>query len=224
MKYSFQILSEENENFLRVIEIDENDTFLSLHNAIQDSVGYDKTHLASFFTVDENFDRLEEIALMDMSDDDDDVHLMEKVKINEMIEEEGEKILYMFDFLNDRSFVCMLEEITEKEKNFKNPVCVESRDDAPDQLGSEEDDDFGAMLGTDLKDLEREFSQLAEKGASKGGKSKGKLSKKDDLDDLYDDDLGGLNDFDDDFDDDYDDGYGGGRGRFDNIDDYADNY
>lgn len=197
MKYSFQILSEENDNFLRVIEIDENDTFLSLNKIIQKSVGYDKEHLASFYTVDDNWDKETEISQIDLSDDDDDeVLLMDKVKLNTLLKAEGDNLLYVFDFLGDRALLCMLDNIIPGDSKAKYPRCIESVDDAPEQL-SDDDSDSEMFFDSDLKNLEKEFSQLVEK-SGKGS-----------FDDLYDDM------------DDYDDL---DSNKFDNIDDYADRF
>lgn len=42
MIFKFTILSDEAEDFIRIIEIDSEATFFDLHNAILDSAGYEK--------------------------------------------------------------------------------------------------------------------------------------------------------------------------------------
>ena len=94
MVYKFNIVSDEVENFKREIAIDSDDNFLSLRNAILDSCGYNKDQIDSFFICDEDWQKEKEITLADMgSDSDEDIWIMEKTPLNELIEDEGQKIL-----------------------------------------------------------------------------------------------------------------------------------
>lgn len=196
MIYTFHILNQDDEKFVRVIEIDEEDTFMSFHTAIQEAVNFDKSQLASFYLLNENWEKEKEVTIMDMSmDDDEESLIMDQVKINELVKTEDNDLVYVFDFMSDRSFICVLEEIQKGKEDVNYPVCSHSEGDAPEQI-SADDEDISAMLGINVKDLEKEFDDLTEKGtASK-------------YDDLYDD-----------YDDEYDDLE---SNRFDNIDDFRD--
>jgi len=139
MVFKFRIFSEENENFLRCIEIDEDDTFLSFHKAIQESVGYNQQELASFYLSNDEWERSTQITLMDMrNDDDDDLILMDKTKLSEFLTDEGETLIYVFDFLSDRVFYIVLSEVKQKNPTIKYPICSKKMGDAPQQslLGS----------------------------------------------------------------------------------------
>ncbi|MBK8806643.1 MAG: hypothetical protein IPO21_08360 [Bacteroidales bacterium] len=202
MKYAFQIFSEEDDQFQRIIEIDENDSFMSFHRVIQKSVGYDKSHLASFFTADEDWNKDEEIAEIDMSDDGD-LRLMEEVKLNELLSEAGQHLFYVFDYLNDRSLLITLEEIKPAKSGIKYPLCTESHGDAPSQLPTDDDDDDDYdsdefdLDESEIKKFEKKFANLSTKDLDE------------DIDDLYG------------FEDEYDDL---DSNRYDNIDDYSDRY
>lgn len=139
MIYKFKLVSDEVSNFSRDIDIDSNDTFLQLRNAILDSVDYSKEHEESFFLCDEDWDRHEEIALFDPgSESDEDVWIMEDTPLNEMIEEEGQKLCFTFDYENDRSFFMELKEAVPG-KNLSSPICTMKKGKAPSQiLASEE--------------------------------------------------------------------------------------
>ena len=105
MIYNFRIVSDEVDNFKREIQIDADATFLDLRNAICDSVGYDKTQFSSFFMCDEGWEREQEICLEDMgSDSSQDVYLMEDTPLSDFIEDEGQRLVWVFDYLTDRSF------------------------------------------------------------------------------------------------------------------------
>lgn len=135
MIYRFRLITDENEQFFRIIEIDENDTFLSFHNAIQDAVEYDNSQLASFYSSDKDLIKGEQITLMDMSEEDSqEIFLMESTKINEFIKSEDDTLIYVFDFFSDRAFYIFLSETKEEDPDTDYPICTQSHGEAPVQL------------------------------------------------------------------------------------------
>ena len=66
MVYKFTILSDEVDNFIRVINIDSEGKFIDLHNAILDSVGYEKNLMTSFFICSDNWEKGQEVTLVEM--------------------------------------------------------------------------------------------------------------------------------------------------------------
>lgn len=112
MKFRFKLISDEIENFARVIDIDSYATFQDLRNAILDSVGFTKNEVETFYMSDDNWEPLEEIVAVDMgSDSSHDVWLMSQTKLNEMLEEEGQRLMFVFDILSQRTFFMELKEI-----------------------------------------------------------------------------------------------------------------
>ena len=65
MVYRFVIFSDEVDNFFREIKIDADATFFDFHNAILDSVGYEKNQVTSFFLCSDQWEREQEITLFD---------------------------------------------------------------------------------------------------------------------------------------------------------------
>ena len=105
MIYRFKIVSEETDKFRREIEIDPEESFMALRNAILDSVGYTKDEISTFFICDDDWKRQDEVAIEDFgSSSDQDLWLMDDTRISELIEEEGQKIEFVFDGLTERSF------------------------------------------------------------------------------------------------------------------------
>ena len=144
MVYRFKLVSDEVSNFAREIEIDSDSTFLQLRNAILDSVDYSKDELDSFFLCDEDWQRQEEITLEDMgSSSDCDIWLMEDTPVGELVEDEGQKLMFVFDYLTERSFFMeMKEEIPGR--TLHEPVCTLKRGNAPRQ--SMDIDEFDTRL------------------------------------------------------------------------------
>ena len=124
MIYKFRLVSDEVDNFKREISIDADDTFLSLRNAICESVGYDKGRMNSFFICEDGWEKGKEITLEDMGTDaSDDVYLMDECVLSDFLEDEGQRLIFVFDYLTERSFFMELK-TTEPGKSLKDPVCT----------------------------------------------------------------------------------------------------
>ncbi|MDE6526130.1 MAG: hypothetical protein K2L75_02650 [Muribaculaceae bacterium] len=103
MIFNFRIVSDEVDNFKREIQIDATATFLDLKKAICACVGYDATQMSSFFLCDRNWEKEKEITFEDMgADDDQDVWLMDESVLADFIEDDGQKLLYVFDYITER--------------------------------------------------------------------------------------------------------------------------
>ncbi|MDR2388238.1 MAG: plasmid pRiA4b ORF-3 family protein [Tannerellaceae bacterium] len=133
MIYRFLILSDETDDFVREIEINTEASFLELHDAIVRSVGYDEEQMASFFICDEDWNKKIEITLVDMnSPSEEDIYLMEDTRLEELMEDEGQKLLYVFDYMTERAFFIELREIVPG-KTLQQPVCRRSEGMPPPQ-------------------------------------------------------------------------------------------
>lgn len=133
MIFNFRVVSDEVDNFKREIKIDADDSFLSLKNAICDSVGYDKNQMCSFFLCDQNWEKEKEITLEDMgTDSDQDVWLMDDTILSDHIDDEGQRLIFTFDYMTDRSFFIEMKEMITG-KNLKDPLCTLSVGHAPAQ-------------------------------------------------------------------------------------------
>lgn len=133
MVYRFKLVSDEVDNFSREIEIDSDASFLQLRNAILDSVGYSKDELDSFFLCDDDWQKEEEITLEDMdTSSDKDSWLMETTPLYEMIEEEGQKLIFVFDYMTERSFFMEMKESIPG-RNLSEAICTLKQGQAPKQ-------------------------------------------------------------------------------------------
>ena len=133
MIFNFRIVSDEVDNFKREIKIDADASFLDLKNAICDSVDYDKNEMSSFFICSDNWEKEKEITLEDMgSDSSEDVYLMEDTLLSDLIDDEGQRLLFTFDYMTDRSFYMEMKELTPG-KNLKDPFCSLALGKAPAQ-------------------------------------------------------------------------------------------
>lgn len=133
MVYKIRLLSDEVDNFARELAIDAEATFLDLHQAILDCVGYSSDQMSSFFTCNDDWEKDTEITLVEMdSSPDVDSWLMESTKLSELIEDEGQKLLYVFDYLTERAFFMEVYQFLPN-KTLAQPKCILSEGDAPAQ-------------------------------------------------------------------------------------------
>lgn len=152
MIFNFRIVSDEVDNFKREIQIDAEATFLDLKNAICESVAYDKNQMCSFFLCDDHWEKEKEITLEDMgSDSSEDIFLMEDSILSDFIDDEGQRLIFTFDYLTDRSFYLEMKELITG-KNLKDPVCTLALGKAPAQSFDIKDlDEFDAKIDAKAK-------------------------------------------------------------------------
>lgn len=133
MIYRFTIVSDEVDDFIREIKIDSDATFLDLHKAILDSCGYKDDQMTSFFICDEDWEKEKEVTLEDMgTSSDEDSWIMKDTRLSDLLEDEKQRLLYVFDPLTDRVFFIELTEIITG-KDLDKPVCSRKHGKAPQQ-------------------------------------------------------------------------------------------
>lgn len=183
--YRFRLLYEEQDDFLRDIEIKPGQTFKDFHDIILQSVDIEGKELALFFICDPQWNKQREITLIDMGlkdpdtdiDDDDrkpvkapiPVMIMDDVKIREVIEDPHQRILFEYNFLNPVTFFIELIKIVDGDPKKVYPLCVKKEgtlapSTAPNFLSFLDDPDEDAMLGELNKmiesgDLEEEIDE-----------------------------------------------------------------
>ena len=154
MVYSFLLLSDEVDNFKREITIDSDASFLDLNNIILESVGYTKDQMTSFFLCEEDWSKTTEITLMEMDTSSEvDNYIMTETPLNSLIEEEKQKLLFVFDYFTERVFFMELVEIITG-KNQKSPVCSLSIGNPPNQSISFDDN---TLLNSSAISLDEDF-------------------------------------------------------------------
>lgn len=133
MIYRFTIISDEVDDFIREIQIDPDATFYDLHEAILQSAGYNNDQMTSFFICDEDWEKEQEVTLEEMDVNPEmDSWVMNETSLSELIEDEKQKLLYVFDYLTERCFFIELSEIITG-KSLSSAVCTRKSGEAPQQ-------------------------------------------------------------------------------------------
>lgn len=134
MIFKFTILSDEVEDFVRIIEIDSESSFLDLHNAILDAVDYEKNQMTSFFLCNDDWEKEQEITLVEMeSSSEYDNLVMEDTVLDELLTDEKQKLMFLFDMVSDRAFFIELTEMIPG-KDLDEAVCTSSKGNPPVQI------------------------------------------------------------------------------------------
>jgi hypothetical protein len=131
MVYKFVVLSDEDESFVREFEFLDSHTLLDFHNMIQDELEFDKSQMASFFLATDNWEKEEEFTLFDMGTGSS---TMDVAILEEIIFRKNQKLLYVFDFFNERA---LFVEYTGESKEIDGreyPSCTNSKGIPPKQV------------------------------------------------------------------------------------------
>ncbi len=135
MIYKLRMISAEVKAFLRDYEIDSCATFLDFHKFIQEDLGYEPGQLTSFFMADKNWNKGLELTLLDMQNDAGPAAIpMESVKLEDLLKERKDRLLYVYDIFADRSLFLELLDIHPQKKGIRYPICSASIGDAPLQF------------------------------------------------------------------------------------------
>ena len=203
MDYRFEISKPDSNDFRCEIAINGEQTFQQLHDKLVETLNFDGSQMASFFTLDKMGNRGKEIALMEMSADDEEDNntlVMDVTTIREVVNASCIELEYVYDFFANKYFRVEYAGEYVGDSADVLPLCVYCDGEIPPQS------EF---------DVSEEWS----------------MEKSDDeYDDSFMDEFGDSGDRDSDdysFDDDEygEDEEGGGRGyddRYESLDDYID--
>lgn len=137
MIYHFKINSQESKNFQLEIKLDGQHSFFDFHMIIQKSLGFESHQLASFFVSNTHWRKLKEISMLDLGLNGAAYFIMQKTKLSDLITSKEQRLIYTFDFLNDRSFYIELTGMI-MEKSLAEPLVTLKQGEAPVQVLGEE--------------------------------------------------------------------------------------
>lgn len=148
MVFRIKYICEEVDGFVRELKIDSDATFLDLNKAILASCGYPDDQMTSFYLCDEEWRRGEQITREDMGfgDSDEDVYVMEKTRLSELIEDEEQHLEFVFDPFSNRTFFLDVKEMIPGEHLAEAEV-IRSKGEAPEQIIIPDDDPLAPVKG-----------------------------------------------------------------------------
>ncbi len=135
MVLKFRLISNERDEFIRDFEILDEQTFFQFHMAIQEHLHFDKSQIASFFVCNDKWEKQQEIALFELSDEENaGVLVMDHTLIRDHISKVHDKLLYVFDVFNERLFFIELAGTSRPDPSVRYPHCSFKKGQAPQQI------------------------------------------------------------------------------------------
>ncbi len=148
MIYKIAFSCEEGDNFRLVFEADPDATFLELHEAILSAVKYNNDQMTSFFMCNDRWEKEQEVTLIEMDRNFDyDNMVMDRTHLADLMKEQGQRLIYIFDPMFERYFFGSLKEILPG--SMTGVKCVEKKGKAPKQL--HEEDPLSGIVGKNGK-------------------------------------------------------------------------
>jgi len=167
--YRFRVLSDENDKFVRDIEIKSTQSFKDFHDILRKVTPIDGNELASFYVCDRKWNKINEITLIDMEDtdlDDDEavkseynipISVMDESLIKDYIDDPHQRILYEYDILNQGTLYIELLKILPAKQDTPYPLCVAKKGTLNAQDKSKED---FTPEEVDERELLKEFEEM----------------------------------------------------------------
>ena len=142
MIYRLRVIldNDTNEDILRDVEIEKNLNLTDLHELILLSFNFSADQMASFYTVDEEWNQINEISLMNFDESTDS---MDSILLAKILNTQNTKLLYIYDFMNMCYFYVELIEEAQEINNILYPRIIFSvgniPEKAPDKKFTNED-------------------------------------------------------------------------------------
>jgi len=130
--YRFRVTFEDIDDVYRDIDIRSTQSFLQLHNSIQEAIGFDNSKPASFYMSNDNWKKGQEITFSKESGGATAV-LMSESTLCDFIADPHQKIYYMFDAPSQWNFLIELVRITAEDPSKKYPAITRVNGEAPKQ-------------------------------------------------------------------------------------------
>lgn len=127
MQLKFRIILNVEEDVLRDIVIDSNITLLEFSKIISCEFGFDSSEISTFHHSNENWEQLDEIKIFKIDELD---QIMDNTPISNFFLSKGDKLIYIYDFLNYWTFFIELYELDESVK-IDSYNCINSVGEVP---------------------------------------------------------------------------------------------
>jgi len=138
MIYRFRIILDAKEDVFRDIEIESNASLEDFHNSITQSFGFEGQEMASFYISNDNWEQGEEIPLFDMSEGPESIRIMNDTALEDAVDRDQTRMLYVYDFLNMWTFLVELADIAEANSGEIYPNLMFAHGEIPENAPTKE--------------------------------------------------------------------------------------
>ena len=146
----------------RDIEITPAHTFFDLHQIILQAFEFSGEEMASFYISNDLWEEGEEISLFDVSDEPGGVRVMGNTYLEDVVDEENTRLLYVYDFMNMWTFMVELADIADAETGTIYPNLMFAHGEIPEEAPDKEfiaeeietEEDFDEEFDLDPEDYD----------------------------------------------------------------------
>lgn len=160
--YKIRVILDTQEDVIRTVLVSRKINLEALHFTIAKSFGFDGGEMASFYRTDDDWNQGEEIPLFNMSEAGEGIS-MQNSFLRKSLPNVGDKLIYVYDFLNMWTFYVEAIEISEgSDQHLPKTILAvgEIPEEAPEKefiaedFGSQLDDEFGEDFGSEFESLD----------------------------------------------------------------------
>ena len=156
IKFRVLLDSNQKEEVFCDILLSLDDNFESFFNSIIKAYGFKGDQMASFYASNENWDKGEEISLMDVNfGEEGGQKIMASTSIRELVEEPDQKFILVYDFLKMWIFLIECIELQEETPNL--PTVLLSVGEKPNEDSKELDEEFQMPAEEEEQEEEDKF-------------------------------------------------------------------
>jgi hypothetical protein len=128
MQLKFRVILNVEEDVLRDIITDSNITLIEFSKIISSEFGFDSSEISTFHHSNENWEQLDEIKIFKIDEED---KIMDKTTISNFFISKGDKLIFIYDFLNYWTFFIELYNLDESIKMDKTYECINTIGEVP---------------------------------------------------------------------------------------------
>ena len=131
MTYKIRVIldNDNDEDIFKDFEVSKNINLTKLHEHIKKEFNLLGSEIASFYSVDENWDTLIEYTLVPL---DDNSVPMERLRLHEILNQKESSILYVYDFMDMWTFFIELVVETSNKIDESHIALIFSKGDVPE--------------------------------------------------------------------------------------------
>lgn len=162
----FRVVIDNTDGVFRDIHIARTASYQDLHDAIISAFGFSGMEMASFYLSNDEWDKGEEITLMDIMAEpgEDPVRIMADTQLNELVGVVGDKMIYLYDFMRMWIFYVEIIGSSAAQADAEYPLVALSVGAAPAEDSKE---DAGPMK-VELDESSSMFSEFGDEGDDEG--------------------------------------------------------
>jgi len=167
--YKFRVLLDNpsDQEIFRDIQINQKASFEEFYRTVLSAFGFKGDQMASFYVSDEEWNKGEEISLLDVNydPDADPVGLMADLELKDRVEVPDQKFILVHDFLSMWIFLVELQSI--EQETIDEPKVLLAIGQAPDEQSrisnsDSEEFDFDSEFEDDYDEEDYDFDDLDE--------------------------------------------------------------